>query len=105
MEDRIIEFYIYIVMISFVSQQAIFYLFLERVGLSNKLDEPKFFGRKPWANPLNIFDQYSNDPNLSDRKLTHLRTFKVWFTLNLILLFAGTPLIAIIQIAISSSGQ
>lgn len=102
MADKILEFYIYGVVLSSISSILTYNFYFEKLGLDANPNEPTFLGMKPWTNPITVLGNNLGNENLSERSVANLKRLKVWLVTNLLLLFVGTPILAVIQITISN---
>ena len=96
MLDRILEFYFYFVVLSFLSSVLVSNLFLSNLGLRSN---PKGY----FFNPIKAIEEYLVLNELKSTQRTRLLLLKNWYLANLVLLFAGTPVMVIMQVMISSS--
>tara|TARA_B100001245_G_scaffold222949_1_gene195458 strand:+ start:711 stop:1028 length:318 start_codon:yes stop_codon:yes gene_type:complete len=105
MTDNFLAFYFFGILISIACFLATYNIYLPNIGLQTNPNKPNSAGLKPLANPITIIDKYLQTEQLEGGTVKILRRLKNWYTVNLALLFAGTPIITIIQIAISNSAN
>ncbi|MEQ9229972.1 MAG: hypothetical protein RIF46_04765 [Cyclobacteriaceae bacterium] len=102
MTDNILAFYLLGTVVSIVCFLVTYNIYLPNIGLLTNPNKPNSAGLKPFANPSTIIANYLQTVELDEPTKKNLKRLRNWFTVNLILLFAGTPIMAIAQIAISN---
>jgi hypothetical protein len=103
MADNILAFYFLGSVISTLGFLATYNIYLPNIGLETNPNKPNSVGLIPFANPSAIIGNYLKANELDERTKKNLRRLRNWFTVNLVLLFVGTPIMAVIQMAISNA--